>query len=75
MKTNNIHNLLTQFQLLWNKSLDGDYSHHAELNSLAKAIKAIKCDDSLYPMNLTTTELITISHALIIANLWSNKGG
>lgn len=69
MKTNDIHNLLTQFQLLWNKSLDGDYSHHAELSNLAKTIKTIKCDDSTYPISLTTTELITISHALIIANL------
>lgn len=69
MKTNDIHNLLIQFQALWNKSLDGDYSHHAELSRLAKDIKIIKCDDSSYPINLTTTELITISHALIIANL------
>ena len=64
-----IHDLLARFQFLWNKSLDGDYSHHSELSSLAKSIKNIKCDDSFYPMKLSTTELITLSHALIIANL------
>ena len=63
----NIHELLHQFQELWDESLNGDYSHDWKLRKVAKQIQEIKDNDC--NISVSNTEFIALQHALIIANI------
>lgn len=61
--------LLKEFERFWNISLNGDYRNGHKLSSLAKALKAEVSKPSFNKNELSLSEQITLSHALIIVNI------
>lgn len=61
--------LLKEFESFWNISLNGDYRNGYTLSTLAKAIKAESSKAGFNKNELSLSEQITLSHALIIVNI------
>lgn len=63
-----IKKMLEGFKELWDKSLDGDTTNHAELGNLSRKIRDMKCTDTFLISSLTTTEIIYYRYAITLAN-------
>lgn len=66
----NVHQLLSDFQQLWDDSLNENY-HPSELENLAKEINL--CYASMNTETLSHSQRLTLHHALIIAHMSHHK--
>ena len=64
-----IHELLKEFQELWDKSLNGDYSNREKLSSVAWKINEQEQCKLFEHSSLSNTEKMTLANSLIIANM------